>query len=55
MDSVEDYARKWTKREKEKVDTVSEWIGSRWFKFESENSEGQWAQKQHMYSKILGL
>ena len=29
MDSVEDYARKWTKREKEKVDTVSEWIGSR--------------------------
>ena len=24
MDSVEDYARKWTKREKQKVDTLSE-------------------------------
>ena len=26
MDSVEDYARQWTKRKKEDVDTLSEWI-----------------------------
>ena len=26
MDSVEDYARKWTKRKKEGVDTLSEWV-----------------------------
>jgi len=26
MDSVEDYTRKWTKREKEGVDTPSEWV-----------------------------
>jgi hypothetical protein len=26
MDSVEDYARQWAKREKEDVDTLSEWI-----------------------------
>jgi hypothetical protein len=26
MDSVEDYARKWIKREQEKVDTLSEWV-----------------------------
>jgi hypothetical protein len=29
LDSVEDYARKWTKREKEEVDTPSEWVRSR--------------------------
>jgi hypothetical protein len=26
IDSVEDYTRKWTKREKGEVDTVSEWV-----------------------------
>ena len=26
MDSVEDYARQWAKREKEDVDTLSEWV-----------------------------
>jgi hypothetical protein len=26
MDSEKDYARKWRKREKEEVDTLSEWI-----------------------------
>jgi hypothetical protein len=26
MDSEKEYARKWTKREKEEVDTLSEWI-----------------------------
>ena len=28
MDAVEDYARKWTKREKEQLDTLSEWVKS---------------------------
>ena len=28
MDSVEDYARQWTKREKEDLDTLSEWAKS---------------------------
>ena len=28
MDSVEDYARKWTGREKEEVDTLSEWVNA---------------------------
>jgi hypothetical protein len=28
MDSVEDYARQWTKREKEDLDTLSEWVKS---------------------------
>jgi hypothetical protein len=28
MDSVEDYARQWTKREKEGLDTLSEWVKS---------------------------
>jgi hypothetical protein len=28
MDSVEDYARKWAKREKEDLDTLSEWVKS---------------------------
>jgi hypothetical protein len=27
----------------------------RWFKFESENSEGQWTQKENLYSKTLRL
>jgi hypothetical protein len=26
MDSVEDYARQWAKREKEYLDTLSEWV-----------------------------
>ena len=26
MDSVEDYARQWAKREKEDLDTLSEWV-----------------------------
>jgi len=26
MDSVEDYVRQWIKREKEEVDTLSEWV-----------------------------
>ena len=26
MDSIEDYARKWAKREKEDVDALSEWM-----------------------------
>ena len=29
MNSVEDYARKWTKRKKEEVDTLSEWAKAR--------------------------
>ena len=28
MDSVEDYARQWAKREKEDLDTLSEWVKS---------------------------
>ena len=28
MDSVEDYARQWTKHEKEDLDTLSEWVKS---------------------------
>ena len=28
MDSVEDYARQWEKREKEDLDTLSEWVKS---------------------------
>jgi hypothetical protein len=28
MDSVEDYARQWAKREKEYIDTLSEWVKS---------------------------
>ena len=28
MDSVEDYARQWAKREKENLDTLSEWVKS---------------------------
>jgi hypothetical protein len=28
MDSGEDYARQWAKREKEDVDTLSEWVKS---------------------------
>ena len=28
MDSVDDYARHWTKREKEDLDTLSEWVKS---------------------------
>ena len=28
MDAVEDYARKWTKREKEQLDTLLEWVKS---------------------------
>ena len=28
MDSVEDYARQWAKREKEDLDTPSEWVKS---------------------------
>jgi hypothetical protein len=28
MDSVEDYARQWVKREKEDLDTLSEWLKS---------------------------
>jgi hypothetical protein len=28
MDSVEDYARQWAKREKEDIDTLSEWMKS---------------------------
>jgi hypothetical protein len=28
MDSVEDYARQWTKREKEDLDILSEWVKS---------------------------
>jgi hypothetical protein len=28
IDSVENYARKWTKREKEAVETFSEWVKS---------------------------
>ena len=26
MESVEDYARQWAKREKEDLDTLSEWV-----------------------------
>lgn len=26
MDSIEDHARKWPKREKEEVDIISEWV-----------------------------
>ena len=28
MDSFEDYARQWAKREKEDLDTLSEWVTS---------------------------
>ena len=28
MDSVEDYARQWAKREMEDLDTLSEWVKS---------------------------
>jgi hypothetical protein len=28
IDSVEDYARQWAKREKEDLDTLSEWVKS---------------------------
>ena len=28
MDFVEDYARQWAKREKEDLDTLSEWVKS---------------------------
>jgi hypothetical protein len=28
MDSDEDYARQWAKREKEDLDTLSEWVKS---------------------------
>ena len=28
MDSIEDYARQWARREKEDLDTLSEWVKS---------------------------
>ena len=28
MDAVEDYARKWIKREKEQLDSLSEWVNA---------------------------
>lgn len=48
IDSVEEDARNWTKREKEEVDTLSEWVNTVrsliqiWIK---KNSEGKRAEK----------
>ena len=39
MDTVEDYARKWIKREQEDIDSLSEWTwGHEVFDFETDES-----------------
>jgi hypothetical protein len=45
MDSVEDYARQWAKREKEDLDTLSEWVKSvrSLIQIIIKNSVGLWA------------
>ena len=57
IDSVEDYARTWTNEKKRRLKPFQNGskLWGRLFKFESENSKCQWAQKQHMFSKIPRL
>ena len=53
MDSVEDYARQWVKREKEDLDTLSEWLKSVWtrlYKIELKNS----VTKSPLLNKNIG-
>ena len=50
MDSVDDYARQWTKREKEDVYTLAEWengVRSLIHIKIKKNSMGQWTLAQH--------
>ena len=57
MDSVEDYARQWARREKDEVDTLSEWVKSVRSSVLNRirRLKGLWAPKLLPYLKTLKL
>ena len=53
MDSVEDYARQWAKREKEDLDTLSEWVKSvRSLKQIRIKKKTQWVYEHSLYINL---
>jgi len=49
MDSVEDYARQWTKREKGVLDTLSEWVKSVRSLMQIRIKKTQWVYEYSLY------
>ena len=52
MDSVEDYARQWAKREKEDLDTLSEWVKSVKSLIQIRIKQTQWVYEHSLYINI---
>jgi hypothetical protein len=52
MDSVEDYARQWAKREKEDLDTLSEWMKSVKSLIQIRIKKTQWVYEHSLYINI---
>jgi hypothetical protein len=52
MDSVEDYARQWTKHEKEDVDTLSEWAKSVRSLKQIRIKKTQWVYEHSLYVNL---
>ena len=49
MDSVEDYARQWEKREKEDLYTLSEWVKSVRSLMQIRIKKPQWVYEHSLY------
>ena len=52
MDSVEDYAKQWAKREKEDLDTLSEWMKSVKSLIQIRINKPRWVYEHSLYINI---
>ena len=52
MDSVEDYARQWAKREKEDLDTLFEWMKSVRSLIQIRIKKTQWVYEHSLYINL---